>query len=317
MKRWLLLGLILGLSGFAEANPEGGIAEPEVITGTRTWRMADGSALKLHITGFTKDGQIVVFETSHSTGSKWLNAFAAEEQPTLAALKNGSVKLATIPGLWLRPDFPNGKVDADLLDSLMLGETRTWENTSGKRIEAKLICLTDEDVSLLIGDKVARVPLKNLGSSDLAYLERLKRGKEPCYRDKVDILGYGWEGGPSHRVRLSGEQCARLAKQGSGFEKALAAALQCASSKLDADQWELHSFCEGLAHRPPGERGPSATTEAQPYYYIAEFDLKKKGEIQARAQWPLNVSPKSWRGSPTLRIYATANGDILESEPSN
>ncbi|HEY8962332.1 MAG TPA: hypothetical protein VIM57_09015 [Luteolibacter sp.] len=262
----------------------------------------------------------MIFETANSTGSKWLNAFAAEEQPTLAALKKGSVKLATIPGFWLRPDFPTGKVDPARLDFLMLGETRTWENTNGKRIEAKLISLTDEDVSLLIGDNVARVPLKNLGSTDLAYLERLKRGKEPCYRDKVDISNYGWENNPSHRVRLSGEQCARLAKQGSGFEKALAAAIQYAGSKLDADQWELRSFSESLVPRPAGERATRsapATTEDQLYYYVAEFDLKKKGELKARTQWPLNVSPKSWRGAPTLRIYATANGDILEPEPSN
>jgi len=318
----LVAAVVLGGSFVtAEPTPQAPSAEPTVvITGARSWRMADGTVHRLRFTGFSKDGVYPLFQLPKGREAKSPSAFAAEDRAVLDALKSGSLKLSTAPGLCMMPDFPNGPIDPDMLHFQWLGETRTWENTNGKRVEARLICLTDEDVSLLIGGNVARVPLKNLGSSDLAYLERLKRGLEPCFPDRIAVVGYGWERGPSHSVYLSGEQYVRLVKRGGDFEKAFAAVIRYVSSQLDSELWELVSFSESLAPAAPESNSilsSPAKIEGRPYMYVGEFFLKKKGELKSRSQWPLNISPRSWPGTPTLRIYATATGDILEPVPSN
>jgi hypothetical protein len=309
--RFILLIFAIGWTGNIAR------AEPQIITGARTWRMADGSAQRLRFVGFTRNEQFANFQY----GTKPLSAFSTEDQAVFAALKNGSLKLTTTPGLCMHPNFPNGKLDPRMTgDSPWTGETRTWQNISGKRIVARLVCLTDEDVSLLIGDSVGRVPLKDLVPADLAYLERLKGDVERNFAAKVEIGGGGWDGGPYYTISISGEKYASLAKQGSHYEEALAAVLRHVSSKLDREKWELDSFTEARTRPPGGPHSPGTlpgTPEESPYCYTAEIFLKKSAEEEARRKWPLTTSPPSWRGEPMLRIHLMADGEIIPAEPAN
>jgi hypothetical protein len=156
---------------------------------------------KTNITDSSKHG-------SAAPGGKAFNDFAKEEQAVFAAFRSGKLKLLSTPGLCMNPDFPNGKLPAWMKEDpqFWLGETRTWENSGGKRVEARLICLIDEDVSLLIGEIVSRVPLKELSAADISYLQQLKVGGRTAYSDKVNIGHISWDGGEPYTVAISGEK---------------------------------------------------------------------------------------------------------------
>jgi hypothetical protein len=325
MKLKVLLLCVLGLGSVVAAGEGASDTDAEIVTGSRTWRMADGTTKRLRFTGFTKDERYGLFQSGNSApGGKALDDFAAEEQAVFAAFRNGKLKLLSTPGLCMNPNFPNGKLPGWMKEDpqFWLGETRTWENTSGKRVEARLICLTDEDVSLLIGETVGRVSLKELGAADIAYLERLKGGGQRTYSDKVRIGGLSWDNGHAYTVSISGEKYAILSKRGSCFEEALEATLRHVSSKLDRSKWELASFSEERC-LPPGGTHSFDTQQAdpdkedRPFSYIAEFYIKKSAELESRRIWPLLTSPESWPGAPTLQIHVMADGFILEAEQTN
>jgi hypothetical protein len=296
--------------------------EPKIITGARSWKMADGSTQRLRFTGFfPKNPNFASFQRGNAApGGKPLSAFAPQEQAVFAALRDGSLVLTKTPGLCMNPDFPSGKLDPRMTgDSPWTGETRTWTSTNGKSITARLVCLTDEDVSLLINDTVSRVPLMSLMPDDLAYLERLKGGGARSFVDSVEIHREGWDKGHTYTVSISGERYVALAKQGSRFEEALKAALSHVSSKLDSSKWDLVSFSEELCS-PPRET-PSFDTqraapdkEETPFFYTAFLFLEPSAEAESRRIWPLLTSPKAWPGAPSLQIHLMADGSILEAE---
>lgn len=325
MKQICLLLAALGISGsgFAETGPpHDPPVRDTVVTGSRKWRMADGSEQRLRLTGFfQKNVAYGRFSSSTSNTSFPLERFAKEEQEVFSAVKKGDLKLVTTSGLSMNPDFPVGKLTVETRRAYRywLGESRTWEKTDGKRVESRLICLTDEDVSLLIGDTVGRVSLNDLAPADLDYIERLKRGEARVYPEYVQILQHGWGNAPSNRARLAGERYVGLVKQGSNFEAALAGAISHVSTKLERSKWNLVAFTEQKVH-PPSEMYPPSinfgnTPEPTPFYYIAEFSLLKDGEEKSRAIWPYNTTPRSWRGSPMLQIYVMADGEIVPAEP--
>lgn len=322
MKRFLLLLATLGAVGSALVRSEPSAqadSTPAFITGSRKWRMADGSEQPLRLTRILKDNY-GGFQTATVNKVLSLDLFAKEEQEVFAAVKNGSVKLVTTPGLYMQLDFPTGKMDAGTRYDRghWVGETRIWKNTDGKSLTSRLICLTDEHVFLLNGDSVGRVPLTGLGPDDQAYIERLKRGEARMFPDRVQILQYGWDGGPSHRARLEGERYAALAEKAGNFEVALAGAMRHVSSKLDPSAFELLNFQEQRVHapsamHPPGR--PHIIPHTSPVYYTAEFLLNRRSLADARRHWPYNTSPSSWQGAPLLQIYLMADGEVVPAEP--
>jgi hypothetical protein len=325
MKPWTLLLLVLGLGRMVAVGEEATHPDSEIVTGARTWRMADGSTKRLRFTGFAKHEQYGLFQSGNAApGGKAFKDFSAEEQPVFAAFRSGKLKLASTPGLCMNPDFPTGKIPGWMKEDpqFWMGETRTWENSSGRRVEARLVCLTDEDASLLIGEMVSRVPLKELSDGDIAYLQQLKGGGKRTYSDKVNIGHISWDGGDPYTVAISGEKYAALAKQGSNFEEALKAVFRHIGSKQAGDKLELESFTETLWPPPGGTHSfdtqPAVPkNEQRPYLYVAEFSIKKSAEAGTRLIWPLQTTPKSWRGPPTLRIHVSADGSILEAERPN
>ena len=189
---------------------------------------------------------------------------------------------------------------------------------TGKRITARLICLTDEDVSLLIGDSVSRVPLANLSAPDLAYLDRLKLGQADLFAGQVMLNSPSWENYPDFRFTITGEHYAALAKRGGDFEGALASALRHVGSKLKTGDWELESFSEVPENAPVHPRSDqphSGALTKRPYSYVARFALAKKAEKEARRHWPLNISPPSWPSTPGLFVCVLADGEIASVEP--
>lgn len=325
MKLRVLLLLFLGLGSMATAEQGATRPDTELVTGARTWRMTDGTTKRLRFTGFTKNEPYGLFQYGNAApGGKALKDFAAEEQAVFAAFRSGKLKLVTTPGLCMNPDFPNGKLPGWMRETpqFWLGETRTWENSRGKRVEARLICLTDEDVSLLTGEMVSRVPLNELSSGDMAYLQQLKAGGQRTYSDKVNIGQMSWEGGEPHTVAISGEKYVALAKQGSNFEEALKAVFRHVKSKQEGNKLELVSFTESLWPLPSGTHSFDTQkaipqNEKRPHLYVAEFFIQKSSESGTRFIWPLQTTPKSWPGQATLRIYATADGSILDAERAN
>lgn len=324
MKSGTLLLLVLGLGSMVAAG-EGADTNAEIVTGARTWRMADGTTKRLRFTGFTKNENYGLFQSGNAApGGKAFKDFAVEEQSAFAAFRSGRLTLVSTPGLCINPDFPTGKLPDWMKEDpqFWLGETRTWENSRGKRIEARLICLTDEDVSLLIGETVSRVPLRELSAADISYLLRLKVGGQRTYSDKVNIGHISWDGGEPYTVAISGEKYAALAKQGSNFEEALKAAIRHAKSKQEVSSLELESFTETLWPPPNGTHSFDTQkaipqNEERPYLYVAGFSIQKSAEAETRRIWPLQTTPRSWPGTPTLRIYVTADGSILDAEKTS
>lgn len=325
IRRLRLLLLVLGLGSMVAVGEGAPHLDAEIVTGSRTWRMADGTTQRLRFTGFTKNEQYGLFQYRNAApGGKAFKDFSTEEQAVFAAFRSGKLKLVSTPGLCMNPDFPIGKLPGRMKEDpqFWLGEMRIWENSSGKRVEARLICLTDEDVSLLIGEMVSRVPLKELSDGDITYVQQLKNGGRRTYSDKVDIGGCSWDGGESHTVAISGEKYANLAKQGGNFEEALKAVFHHVGSKQMENKLELESFTETLCPPPSGTHSSDTNAaipqkEERPYLYDAEFSIKKSSEAEMRRIWPLQISPKSWPGRPRLHIYATADGNVLEAQRIN
>lgn len=325
MKLWTLLPLVLGLGGMAAAGEGTEQSDAEIVTGARTWRMADGTTNRLRFTGFTKNEQYGLFQSGNAApGGKAFKDFASEEQAVFTAFRSGKLKLVSTPGLCMNPDFPIGKLPGWMKEDpkFWMGETRTWENSRGKRIEARLVCLTDEDVSLLTGEIVSRVPFKELSDGDIAYLQELKGGGKRTYSDKVNIGQVSWDGGEPYTVAISGEKYAALAKQGSNFEGALKAVFRHIGSKRIGNKLELESFTETLWPPPNGTSSFDTQKavphrEQRPYLYVAGFSIQKSAEAEARLVWPMQTTPKSWGGPPTLQIYVSADGSILEAENAN
>jgi hypothetical protein len=300
-------------------------ADTGIVTGARVWRMADGTTKRLRFTGFAKNEQYGMFQSGNAApGGKAFKDFATEEQAVFAAFKSGKLKLVSTPGLCMNPDFPIGKLPGWMKEDphFWTGETRTWENSRGKRIEGRLVCLTDDDASLLIGETVSRVPLKELSEGDIAYLQQLKGGGKRTYADKVNIGQVSWDGGEPYTVAISGEKYAALARQGSNFQEALNVVLRHIGSKRMGNKLELESFTETL-WPPPSETHSFDTQktvpqrEQRPYLYVAEFLIQQSAETEARLVWPLQTTPKSWGGPPTLQIYVAADGSILAAEKAN
>lgn len=328
MKFKVVVLLVLGFGSMVAAGQASADADSEIVTGARAWRMADGTTKRMRFTGFTgftKNENYGQFQSGNAApGGKAFKDFAAEEQAVFSAFRSGKLKLLSTPGLCMNPDFPTGKLPDWMKQDpqFWLGETRTWENSYGKRVEARLICLTDEDVSLLIGENVSRVPLKELSAADITYLHQLKTGGQRTYSDKVNIGHISWDGGETYTVAVSGEKYAALSKQGSKFEESLEAALRHVGSKQERNKLELESFTETLWPPPNGTHAFDTQKavpqkEERPYLYVAEFFIKKSAEAETRRIWPLQTTPKSWRGPPVLLIYVTADGSILEAERTN
>ncbi len=299
--------------------------DAEIVTGARTWRMANGTTKRLRFTDFIKNKSYGLFQVGNAAPAvKALKDFAAEEQAFFAALRSGKLKLASTPGLCMNPDFPVGKIPGWMKEDpqFWMGEKRTWENSRGKKIEARLVCLTDEDASLLVEDIVSRVPLVELSSGDIDYLQQLKGGRKRTYSDKVNIGHVSWDGGAPYTVAISGERYAALAEQGSNFEVALNAAFRHIESKQAGNKLELESFTETLWPHPSGTHSLDTNkavpeNEERPFLYLAEFYIQRSEVAKTRLIWPLQMTPRSWPDTPMLRIYVAADGSILEAERNN
>lgn len=326
MRFLLLLSLVLGCWNLIAAGEEAVNADSTIITGARTWRMANGSTKRLRFECFTKHEGVAEFQSGGEASRPLkLKDFADEEQAVFAALKDGRLKLTSTPGLSLHANFPTGKNVLGLEHSeLWLGETRKWENSQGKIVEARLISLTDEDVSLLIGDMVSRVPFRVLSPPDMDYIQELKAGRRRTYPDRVKMFGNRYEGGEPYAISISGEKYADLAERGSNFEVALEAAFLHVKSmlvahKLDAKSLELGSFTEEMSW-PPQEITSYFAIKAipkdgiKPHIYEAEFYIKQSAVAKTRRIWPLQMTPLSWPGAPMLHIYVAADGSILDAK---
>lgn len=289
-------------------------------TGARQWQLSDGKSLRLRFIGFVNDGKSATFKSSDSASFiKPLSVFTKEEQAVFDSLKSGSLKLVDTPGLCLNPNFPTGKLDPEARENgrYWYGETRFWENAGGKRVKARLVSLTDEDVSVVVEDSVARISLAVLSAPDLAYLDQVKRGKAVFFADRVMLTTSSWENSRLFRFMISGEHYAALAEGKGDFETALASALRHVGSKLKKGDWELERFSEVEISAPVHPRIGNVIVSnrtRKPCCYEAKFILTKNAEKEARNLWPWNMSPPSWQPLPQLSICVLADGEIPAAE---
>jgi hypothetical protein len=318
----LLARIAVLVSCFVIAARAEGTGEPAVrTTGSRPWKMADGSMQRLR---FVKsENQRLLFQGKIGAAAYMdVRLFAPEEQAAIRAFETGAVKLVATPGLGVHPDFPAGKVSEEQRKTgyYWLGETRTWQHANGKKVEARLINLNDDRVSLLAGNTVANLSPAQLAAEDLAYLERIKAGTARMYPDLVTIGGMGW-GGTNHayQAAVSGERYAAAAA-GGNFEEALATCVREISGKLDREQWTLLSFTEEAAPAPVS--GPRSyhsipadpSVETRPRMYRAVFRIKKGGLRKAEQLWEPAMSPRDGSSGRELYLYALADGELVKTE---
>ncbi|MCW1924591.1 hypothetical protein OKA05_18650 [Luteolibacter arcticus] len=293
-----------------------GMAEPEVITGVRTWHMADGKSRRLKLLQLSPDGKFAYFHDGKAKGKippVSIDALVPEERQVLERLHSGAVVLCKVPDLSMLPDMPVGKA-AELIPQLRAGDTRQWHHANGKVIEARLVNLTDDDVSLLAGESISRVALGDLSEADLKYLDGLKKGDSAVAGvAPIEVFRHGWEENPSYSVSLTPARHASLVQRGSGFEAALDASLKAATAKMPPGSWQFLSLEEH-----PASRNPEAAADAKvPLLYQATFALETAGYRAARTAWPLTVTPENWQGPPELILHVTADGEILTAKPAN
>jgi hypothetical protein len=167
----------------------------------------------------------------------------------------------------------------------------------------------------MAGDFTGRVRLDDLSPSDHAYLERIKRGEERLYANRLIWPQVTWEGADSLKIEISGEYAAALADKGSDFETALASILRHVGSKLERNEWEFESIMENESFDSdyPGFGGGNKHA----FLYTATFRIEKRAEKKAQEYWPLAANPKNWQGPPGLMIHVWADGEIAKVEPDN
>jgi hypothetical protein len=199
--------------------------------------------------------------------------------------------------------------------SFWVGEKRVWTHRNGKRVEAALINLTDEEVSLAIGELIWRQALADLSEEDLRYVGAVKRGEARLYPEVVPLSGsVGWfESVNPHEISVSGERAAGLPAPEGRFEEVLAAAIAGVKERCVDIEVELRSFEEWpgeTKHRPPhgmDVAGMPERFEPLPVYYRATFVARKEHHAEIRRLYPHAVSPASW---PTLDfcVYFLSDG---------
>jgi hypothetical protein len=310
-----LAGCGLLLAGVGMADEAGGLT-----TGSKPWKMADGSTQRLRLVKLAGDrGEFQA--QAGAVGKMPLSLFAPEEQKIFTELEAGSLKLVATPGLNLHPDMPPGKITADFFEAFTywIGEKRSWQRKDGKKLEACLINLTEDRVSLIVRDTIYNLPIADLSVADHDYLSRLKRGEARMYAERVDIGGMGYGGTPAgnHIVSIPGEHYAALSGK-EDFEKALQAVMDHVGSRLKKDEWSLDSFTEERTDKPIPPRSYHAApvpagegNELTPPVYVAEIKLKNQAVRDAERHWPASITPRAWNPQRQVRIYATADGLII------
>ena len=305
--KWLRFVAILGLC-FAPV-----MAESTVITGVRTWHMTDGKARRLRLIQLSPDGKFAYFHDGKSKGQippVAIDLLVPEERTLLEGLHAGTVTLCKVKGLSMLPNMPTGKVP-EIVETLQAGETREWKHANGKSIQARLVNLTDDDVSLLVGETISLVALKDLSDADRKHLETVKGGNAAlASAGPIEVVNQGWDGSPSYSASVGAERFAELAELGSGFETVLDAVLKAAEEKLPEGKWEFLSLREYTCHRPHQVKADAKL----PLLYEASFILEPAGVRGAREAWPLTVTPDKWPGDPMLILHLTADGEILKTE---
>ncbi|MES2997271.1 MAG: hypothetical protein V4733_10725 [Verrucomicrobiota bacterium] len=282
--------------------------QENVITGIRTWRLADGTAKRLQLVYVPENASAAYF--SASPGKKNLPVpmarFSPEDQSVLREVASKKTRLCLAHEIPMRLDFPVGPAKLSASDFYLGGDLREWKHADGKSILARVVNLTDEDVSLLAQRSISRVALSDLSPEDIAYLERLKRKKESVLQiGDVQVEAGGWEGGPSHYVLIDYEEFVDFAKLPAGFEIALETALETAEKAFPPDTWKLAEFTETSSHTKKLRRTM--------FVYTAEFSLKPKSYQIAKRKWPASTTPTSWPGEKCVILYLAADGTLLSA----
>jgi hypothetical protein len=294
-------------------------AQDRWTTGAKAWKMVDGHSWRLRFSGFTKDGSSGIFQSADGPqGEMKLKDFAAEEQEEFAALRDVRLKLVVTPGLAMLPEMANGTKVSPERDGFWLGEKRTWRSADGRSVEAALINLNEDAVTLFTGNRCAAIGLGDLLPTDLEYLDRLKRGEARMYPERTVLATRTWDKSPAdYEVAVTGERYVSLAHEAGDFDRALAAVVKLVGSKLKPDEWELDSFEESPAFDISalhGSAAPPTVPEKRPLIYQATIRLKKGGVKEARRRWAATTSP-AWPGEPEMMIFVLADGEIAEATP--
>jgi hypothetical protein len=305
--KWLPLVAILGIC-LGQV-----MAETAVITGVRTWHMTDGKSRRLRLIMLAPDGKHAYFHDGKNKGQippVAISSLVPEERALLEGLHAGTVALCKVDGLSMQLNMPTGKAP-EYLEGLKAGDTREWKHVNGKSIQARLVNLTDDDVSLLVGESISLVAIRDLSDADREHLEKVKRGNAGmASAAPLVIVSHRWDGGPGYSASVSAERFAALADLGSGFDKALDAALKAAGEKLPEGAWEFVSLREYTVNRP----NLVATDAKLPLLYEAYFALDFAAVRPSRTAWPLSTTSERWPGNHMLLLHVTADGEILKTE---
>jgi hypothetical protein len=295
-----LLGLALAVPLVNQAMGEEVL--PKVTTGSKTWSMADGGTRKLRFVEFGKHPDIATFQWGAAPGGIPLATFSAESRTFLDAIRDGRIKLLKTPGLSAEANFPSGPLRDPFVRDYRVGILREWTHRNGRKVTASMINLTDEVVSLLIGDKVWNLAMEDVSEADRQYLEEVKAGKERTEPLRVSLGRHSWEKENGRDVSISGYQVLGEPANDRRFEEAMARAIATVSSKLERDYWEFHELREVQVSRPLstnywGLLAPPDHSVVGPeaVYYQATFLLNPRVRAKAVGVWPYSVSPTSIR----------------------
>lgn len=279
--------------------------------------MADGSTRKLRFVEFGKNPALATFQWGAAPGGMLLSDFSAESRAFLDAIRDGRIKLLKTPGLSALADFPAGPVRHDPLFYQRVGVLRDWTRLDGRKVQACMINLNDEVVSLVIGEKVWNLATSDLSDTDLRYLDEVKAGRERTVPLIVPLTGYPWAHDKELIISANGHQVIGEPANDRRFEEALTRVIAMVGAKLDKACWEFHELRELEVTKPPAGNGWELLAPADPaefpthtVFYKAVFRLTPQGRTKAAGIWPHSVSPVGWEGSPELVIDLAPNAEF-------
>lgn len=316
MIRLFLAGI--SLSAVATAEEQSG----QTTTGSRSWAMADGATRKLRFVEFGNRGQdSATFQWGAAPGVIPLNKFSPESRAFLNEIRDGRITLFKTPGLSADADFPAGPLLDPQSRTYRVGDAREWNHKNGRKLQASLVNLNDEVVSLLIGEKAWSLQIGDLSDADKSYLEEVKAGRARTLPLNVSCGVFSWEEGRDRCAMAKGHQVIGEPANDRRFEEAMAKAIETVRGKLDEKYWEFHLLSELpisgsptigwslLAPPNPDEIRPEAVS------YHATFRLTVEGRNKAESIWPLSVTPKSWKGPHELVIDLAPNAELANIQP--
>lgn len=267
------------------------------ITGVREWVFADGSKERARIRVW--EGKVWVGGDGRQSWKKEIDRSIPGQKEILEGIEAGRIHMVA-PKIQYSVKTPSGDIDPSNYErpELQVGKEREWMRTDGKSAKGALFNLADDEIAIIIGDQVWKIPVVSLGLEDRAYLDRVARDEEQLYPFSVSCprIIYANNEFEEAPLRISGERFLDAPAVPISFEEVYKRVDERLSAKVDRKSWELFKMTEHtFTLRPEASekvKGWNPATFRRGYQVCFQINESKVGLVKEKLG--NRVSPNGW-----------------------